>query len=347
MKNFFAKIITLISTISYMAEASFYVVRPGDTLSSIAQKNIGNPVYAANGSLDKLVSLNPKIRNPNLIRVGDVINLSEKSLTSENQSARIPAEQGEKVQSDILQKNEDTTSCEPAKIELQPSQLEVLHRLRLHARVGMTNFSGIDALTSAAANIVSKNDLTVRASWRQNWTPSVRSDFFAEARSVGLQSMSGSKSLLSENLSSTKLGLSIGHEIGQNLSLDYSLEYGSEFFVRGASSTLISVEAQPVPQFSLQARYKLYEVGSTSLMASFAGSYLGGTSTDNYTVKAGNSYQVGIAVVKKMSDERTFSAALTYSDRTQDTSQVLFHEKSVFGTVSFSIPLFEGGSSSK
>jgi len=107
------------------------------------------------------------------------------------------------------------------------------------------------------------------------------------------------------------------------------------------------VEAQPVPQFSLQARYKLYEVGSTSLMASLSGTYLGGTSTDNYTIKVGNSYQVGIGVVKKMPDERTFSAALTYSERTQDTSQVFFHEKSVYGTVSFSIPLFEGGGGSK
>tara|TARA_B110001454_G_scaffold218991_1_gene249023 strand:+ start:58996 stop:60039 length:1044 start_codon:yes stop_codon:yes gene_type:complete len=347
MKNFFVKLITLVLTVSYTAEASFYVVRSGDTLSTIAQKNIGEPIYSPNGSLAKIKALNPQIENPNVIRVGDIINLSAKTEIADNRSQRIPADEEQKIQKSVPEKIEDKMSCEPAvTIQSNPSE-EVLHSLHLQVHTGLTTFSGIDVATLANANVVSKSDLSARASWRQHWTPNFHSDFFAEARSVGLQSISGSKSLVSENLNSNKLGLSIGHKAGERLTIDYGLEYGSEFFIRGASSTLISVESQPIPQFSTQIQYKIYELGSTSLVANLGGSYLGEVSTDNYTVKSGTSYQVGISVVKKMSDQRTFSAQLAYSDRKQDTSLVLIHEKSVFGTVSFSIPLFEGGGNSK
>jgi len=52
-----------------MATASTYIVKPGDTLSRIARREIGNPVWGPNGSLQKLIRLNPSIKNPNVIAV--------------------------------------------------------------------------------------------------------------------------------------------------------------------------------------------------------------------------------------------------------------------------------------
>ena len=46
---------------------NYYVVKKGDTLSAIAVKY--------HTTVSKLVALNPQIKNPNLIYVGDVIRL--------------------------------------------------------------------------------------------------------------------------------------------------------------------------------------------------------------------------------------------------------------------------------
>ena len=46
---------------------NYYIVKKGDTLSAIAVKY--------HTTVNKLVALNPHIKNPNLIYVGDVIRL--------------------------------------------------------------------------------------------------------------------------------------------------------------------------------------------------------------------------------------------------------------------------------
>lgn len=63
-----------------------YTVKPGDTLSKIAMRN--------GVSLAQLVQANPQITNPNNIRVGDVINVPDSTVTTENTKplpANVPA----------------------------------------------------------------------------------------------------------------------------------------------------------------------------------------------------------------------------------------------------------------
>tara|TARA_B100001248_G_C27399538_1_gene468939 strand:+ start:8504 stop:9457 length:954 start_codon:yes stop_codon:yes gene_type:complete len=52
-----------------------YYVQPGDSLSEIAQSHIGEPVYPKNGSLNRLLAMNPQILNPKIIEVGQAIYL--------------------------------------------------------------------------------------------------------------------------------------------------------------------------------------------------------------------------------------------------------------------------------
>ncbi|HEY6660074.1 MAG TPA: LysM domain-containing protein [Pyrinomonadaceae bacterium] len=53
-----------------------YTVKPGDTLSKIAMRN--------GVSLPQLLQANPQISDPNKIKVGDVINVPDSSVTTEN-----------------------------------------------------------------------------------------------------------------------------------------------------------------------------------------------------------------------------------------------------------------------
>src|SRR5215211_8493937 len=53
-----------------------YTVKPGDTLSKIAMRN--------GVSLAQLLQANPQISNPNNIKVGDIINVPNGAVTTEN-----------------------------------------------------------------------------------------------------------------------------------------------------------------------------------------------------------------------------------------------------------------------
>ena len=53
-----------------------YTVKPGDTLSKIAMRN--------GVSLAQLLQANPQITNPNNIKVGDVVNVPDSAVTTEN-----------------------------------------------------------------------------------------------------------------------------------------------------------------------------------------------------------------------------------------------------------------------
>ena len=68
--------IFLIGQISYAS--LYYIVMRGDTLSGIASSHYPEMrIYGTEGSLEKLLKFNPEIKNPDLIFVGQKINLSE------------------------------------------------------------------------------------------------------------------------------------------------------------------------------------------------------------------------------------------------------------------------------
>ena len=59
--------LTILSAIITVASASCYVVKNGDTLSKIAAQH--------HIPLDKLIKANPRIKNPNVIFVGECIKI--------------------------------------------------------------------------------------------------------------------------------------------------------------------------------------------------------------------------------------------------------------------------------
>lgn len=59
------------------AWAKTYNVKKGDTLSHIAAREFGRPIYGPKGSLQKLLQKNPEINNPDRIRPAQVIRLSD------------------------------------------------------------------------------------------------------------------------------------------------------------------------------------------------------------------------------------------------------------------------------
>jgi hypothetical protein len=60
---------------AFAPSKNLYEVVPGDTLSSIAARKLGLPVYGPDGSLHRLLQQNPQVKNPDMIVAGEQLSL--------------------------------------------------------------------------------------------------------------------------------------------------------------------------------------------------------------------------------------------------------------------------------
>jgi LysM repeat protein len=71
-----AVVVMLFSSLLHASETFVYLVKPNDTLTKIAARKLKGPVYKAKkGSLQKLLALNPNIKDPNHIFPGQKLTL--------------------------------------------------------------------------------------------------------------------------------------------------------------------------------------------------------------------------------------------------------------------------------
>ncbi len=71
-----------------------YVVQPGEVLSTIAQRLVGEPIYGKRGSLKRLIEANPQLLDPNSLLPGQTLTIPQSSNSTDspelNQSSEPP-----------------------------------------------------------------------------------------------------------------------------------------------------------------------------------------------------------------------------------------------------------------
>ena len=208
--------------------------------------------------------------------------------------------------------------------------------LFIDATMGMTTLESIDAASKASATLFSSQDLGVGLGWRQDWSDSFSTKFSAKFRSVDFQQpTSSTKSISDSKKFTTGLGLGAESKLSSKISLSYGASYNQEIFLRGETSSTVSLDSVAVPKFSVGAVYQIFEVGKTSIGINGSFDYLMGATTDGYTVSNGMAYQGGLYL-----KPRYGIININYRDRAQNTSLVNSHEKTVFLNFSFRAPPF-------
>src|SRR5689334_17663417 len=88
----------LLGGMAASAYAFTYVVKEGDSLSTIAARTLQGRIYGKEGGIQKLVALNPEIENPNFILPGQEIRLApeDAALASESPAASEPEPEPER-----------------------------------------------------------------------------------------------------------------------------------------------------------------------------------------------------------------------------------------------------------
>ncbi|MBX3034049.1 MAG: LysM peptidoglycan-binding domain-containing protein [Bdellovibrionaceae bacterium] len=166
--------LTLLSSglVSAAEEASHHVVQSGETLSTIAQKYIGSPVYPKRtGSLAKLLSLNPHISNPAHVRAGEKLNLGGLDL-------RVPATATTMVPNSPVP--EKTPTFAPVPLLPAPDEGEFMPRSHLRWDIGVEYFR-IDSKDKSSgdkavflSNLSPQTRLSWDLDWSEHWSSRVR-----------------------------------------------------------------------------------------------------------------------------------------------------------------------------
>ncbi|HET9239441.1 MAG TPA: LysM domain-containing protein [Oligoflexus sp.] len=126
MNRKIAASLTLLAFLTQNAAwAKTYNVKKGDTLSHIAAREFGQPIYGPKGSLRKLLEKNPEIQNPDRIRPTQAIRLSDE-LTDQSPKDAIskPDQPAEPIHETLVSPEESSDpapASEPAQ-DLEPKR---------------------------------------------------------------------------------------------------------------------------------------------------------------------------------------------------------------------------------
>lgn len=314
-KNVFILILTLVSPLVF---AITYIVKKGDTLSEIAHKNYSGSVYGKNGSLQKLLNLNPHIKDKNFIKIGKLINLgdfeNERGLASEQ------------VNITVAEKPNVIPPVIESKIENKPQEKisnnkNYLSTVTIAPIVFFTRIDSTDIATNAKALLISNINYGVKFNWEQNWSDDTST--YQELKTAQLSftdNLTSSTIIENKNVSVSGIGIGANFNRTNSISWGAKVNYGQEIYARGkSSSNSVILDSVSVPAASIYARFKLANRGPFALSADLEAKSLLAAETSNYTTSTGTGY-VGKLGFSQDKEKYKMGCDLFYKQQQQDSS---------------------------
>lgn len=318
---------------------SIYIVKPGDTLSNIADRIRGGHTYGKGENLEKILSLNPQVSLKRalsvdekiLIPVNDLRNVAAEEATT---PAPAPAPVATPAPSPVA------AASPPPKPVAAADEDDVDHHFDLKAGYQFTTLEANDNVTHTKAELNSDHDITAAATWSQKWSEEFKSFFSFSARNIEFQPSTNSSKKIS-NASKSLLGVGFGgrFNLDEKAGIFFSANYGQELFLHGISTTNVSIDSANVSNVGLGFDFQLYRKGSTALGFAISGSYLSGTSTDYYSIDSGSSYK-GLLFIRRDKGGKFLSFEIGAQQRSQNTSVSDLNETNVFGNFIYGFDLF-------
>ncbi|MDC1175529.1 LysM domain-containing protein [Bacteriovoracaceae bacterium] len=264
------------------------MLKQGDTLSTIAHRNFEGRVYGQNGSLSKLISFNPQIKNPNIIIVGQSIELGE-TLNPDQSLAKVP-----EAPEQLTVPSTETKDRLPA----EESWAKQTY-LRLSPVLGYRRIDSTIAGSSATA--LSNLGYGLNLDWQQRWddTGTWRTSLGLKVMSYNFE-VSDNKTLSDPSQMYSKLYLSGSYHYGEAKEhfLSAALGIDREQILAASSGSDLGIESLLVPSLELYSRHRILNHKSLSAYFDAAlGSALSSSGTVN--TKTSIYWQTGLGLSYK------------------------------------------------
>jgi hypothetical protein len=162
--------------LAFASEHGTRLVAPGETLSEIALKELGGSVYhRRNGTLRKILALNPWIKNANAIKPGQVLVMPKNFSVAEVKPATSPARELASAKEAVAEAVAEATPAAAVAADDcgKPGDECFTPESYLGASVGTEYFriDATDRATGGTATILSRMSPSVRAFWKLDWSP--------------------------------------------------------------------------------------------------------------------------------------------------------------------------------
>ncbi len=302
---------------------NFYFVKKGDTLSSIAFKELGSPVYSKKkGSLAKLILMNPQIKNPHWILPGTRISiLNRTALSTKFPLVKLPTLKKKFVA--------DIRAPASEKIEIAPPTNDVIplsspprrySQVELSTRFFYSRLFATDSVTRSNGEYLSNINRSFSGKWVQTWSAFTRTYFGVGLTQVDYQTPRGR--LLDGSMGTfTDFSLGLKSQLSPKLTLGLDQVFGQEQFIRSVTTTKDSIDPVMIPKTSLSANYDLLLLEPFVVGLRMAATYLWGATTANgYSVNPGAGWNAGIFLSQDLAFDWRLTAEVDYKTQNQSTT---------------------------
>jgi hypothetical protein len=316
------------------AMAARYVVKNQETLSQIAHQSISGPVFGDNGSLHKLLALNPEIKNPDVIFPGQEIELPTHSTQTEVT---------------VIPQTKTSGAIPELSSARKPAAEVIEDDLPQHVQIALgyhfQTFNSTDVSNGSSAKLFTSHDLEFNGTWSQDW-----SDRFSSFFQFGFQKLdfepsnNASKSISNTEQAPAHFSLGADFHLSHKITFRTVASYGQELFTGSQNGSSISIDSVFVPSFSEEIIFSAYQRGRTSIGLEGGASYLLHSAASGYTVNSGYAVNGALFLNQNFGHENKDALTLLvgYENRTQNTSLIHQSVSDAFARLVFSLPVFGG-----
>jgi hypothetical protein len=285
---------------------NYHVIQEKDTLSHIAQLKIGSPIYGKNGSLSKLLSLNPGLNKNSTIIPGDKIWIKGPVI---------------KVQK---KKNEHTKAQDNITTKVL-NKIKKSKYLSLSSTLA-TNSNFIKATTSSyeTASAISSFSSKITIGIKYHWT-----SFLDSSINIGLIKpnfkTATNKVLSKSNRLYKDLNLNTSIKSHRNI-YHFNIDYIENFFIRSVDKQEISIVENPTVESSLAYERVLFVNSflASSLKINFG--LIIPIRYFDYYFRRGFFYSLELTKTAKLK-KMDFNIILTFQDKFLETSLIDYTQR--------------------
>ena len=332
--------------ISALALASVtYVVKKGDTLSQVSEKMVPGPVLGKNGSLERVLALNPNIKNPDLIYPGEQVQLPGGELaqaSAERQPAQIvpepSPEPSPQAAVDLSPKSPEAASVVQAPAPMQFKRGVYYTIAPFYDFATITNQ---DRSSGAPASLTTSYFTGADFSYGQKWTEGFRTFMHFKLAGVAFEAPTNGEGSISDT-SKFLAGGGIGTEsaLSKSVTLGFSADYQQNLFTRGLDANNVTLDAIATPVLGANLSWDMITADPLAFGVSGMVAVDLPASTDGYRTWTGSSYGGSIYLKHLNPDQSSSSQAdIGVFKRNQNTDITNQNETDVV----FTLRLYFGG----
>lgn len=301
------------------AQMRTYTVRPGDTLSFIAVREVGSPIYGPLGSLIRVIEANDGVSEPNRIFPGTLIFIPVPdrriaAITPEAPAVPVPSPDPTPAPTPIPT---PTPSCHCAD-QGPVREVDQKSWIVIQPRFSFSTIESNDVTNNAKAKLASDLSYGAALQWVQQWSKAWESAIKFGFDKVSYSTTSNTKRFSTSDAILYQFELEMARRVGR---ARFSLGLGAfqSPFIRAISSTILTIDKVAIRQARAAFEYTFYQSETFRFSNELGFGYLLGASSDLYDVNSGWRVMDQITL-EQLSGKHPLQGGLFYFRQAQDTS---------------------------